>query len=244
MQDGIGGVYERNGWNTPSQKQNGRELVLGFTSRGGDQPAPRNYVSSTSRDSHIRYFVRNITLQEGYVAVLTGKLPSTPKTLSGEGTLTDGQLRYFSITSFVTPNDLLTGGISGYARTSIMDEEITVDSEGNYIIAYSRDRDRPQNATVENGITWVDRGEEAEQDHMIRMLNIPPNWLGNELSFDPLTYAATSWLSPEYDESLIGVNGQSVLGDYLPTVHYLPKADFEAMNSNITLEAGEPVWKP
>ena len=244
MEDGISQIYRINNQDSPEQKQKGRDIVVGFTSRGGDQSAPRNYMSSTSRMLHIDYSVRNITIEPGYVAVLTGRLPNIPKTLSGESTLEDGDLRYMSITTYPTPN--LLEARSGFARTSLMDEDITLDAERNYIICYSRDTDRPQNATVGNNVTWVNRGEEASQDYIIRMMNIYPNWKGEvfQRAFDEqLTYANTSWLSPEYNDELIGINGQSVLGDYLPTVHYMRKTDFEAMSNNITLQAGNPVWK-
>jgi hypothetical protein len=243
MNDGITGIHQNFGWTSAEEKERGRRQVLGFTSRGGDQPAPRSYVSSTSREVHIQYFGRNITIAPGYVAVLTGKLPETPETLSGESRMDKGQLRYFSVTTYPSPDWFTKGKPFGLARSSVMDEDIITDAQGNYVLVYSRPEDQPANAKPANKVTWVDRGQEASQDHLIRMLHVHPDWKSSQLPFSRLTYAATSWLSPQYNNELLGINGRSVLGAYLPTIHYMKKEDFEQYGNNIKLSNTQPVWK-
>jgi hypothetical protein len=134
-----------------------------------------------------------------------------------------------------------------------MDEDIASDRDGRertsrdgwYTIVFSRAEDRPQNALPENGVTWVDWGTIATQGWVLRWLTVFPDW--KDLAIVPdvtnLPYETTSWLSPQYDPSLMGFNTRnSKLGDYLPVVHYLTKAEFESLGDDLNPQT-IPKWQ-
>ena len=172
---GITGIYAGNGLTSPEQKAEARALVKGLTARGGDLEPPGSDMSSNSRVPYISYLSRAMNLADGYVAVLTGKLPTFPPTLAGATRMAgDKQLRYLSFTLYPDPNFLRTEDI-GTPHASVMDEEIAVDDEGRYTIVYSRAADRPANAKAP-GITWQDWGPGGMSGWTIRWLTVGPDW--------------------------------------------------------------------
>ena len=51
---------------------------------------------------------------------------------------------------------------SGQIVDGLTDMQVPLDKDGNYTIVYSRKEDRPKNATLENGVAWIEwspRGE-------------------------------------------------------------------------------------
>ncbi|MBV8887227.1 MAG: hypothetical protein JO235_24975 [Chroococcidiopsidaceae cyanobacterium CP_BM_RX_35] len=239
FETGLAGLFYSVGKTTQADKAYGRDLILGLTSHGMLQPPPGNYESSNSRCLYISYLNRGMSINHGKVAVLTGRLPKTPRTRSGALTMQGGQARYFSITSYPLPN-LLDVSFVGPAITSVMDDEIITDSSGWYVIVYSRHKDRPSNAYPRNGVTWVDWGGIATQDWVLRWLSVHPNWRNPQLVPDVtnLPYETTSWFSPLYDNELIGINShQGKLGTYQPKVHYLSKEEFEQLGSRVQASA-------
>jgi hypothetical protein len=244
LQTGISAIFDSVGKTSPEDKAFGRALELGLTGRGMHQPPPGNYESSASKCIYISYLGRGMTIGEGKVAVLTGRLPTTPRTRKGERVVNAAQARYWSLTSYPLP-DWTDLSFIGPAYTSIMDEDIVTDEEGWYTIVFSRAEDRPQNAVPEHGVTWVDWGTIATQGWVLRWLSVFPDW--KDLNIVPdvtnLPYEKTSWLSPQYDPSWMGFNNRnSKLGDYLPVVHYLTKAEFESLGGNLNPQT-IPEWQ-
>ena len=85
--------------------------------------------------------------------------------------MTGAQARYFSFTTYSgDPNHL------GQVLTSVMDDEITTDNQGRYVIVYSRDTERPTNATSQNGVTWVNWGPTSQQAWTLRWMSVNPEW--------------------------------------------------------------------
>jgi hypothetical protein len=243
LHGGIAEIFQAVGKTTAADKAYGRNLILGLISRGERQPPPGNYESSSSRCIYISYLSRGMSIDRNKVAVLTGRLPKTPKTRDGESTMQRGQARYFSITSYPPP-DWQDLSFIGPALTSIMDEDIVTDAEGRYVIVYSRQKDRPSNAYDRNGVTWVDWGDIATQGWVLRWLSVHPEWRDPEIVPDitNLPYETTSWFSPSFDPTLTRINSQQgKLGTYQPKVHYLSKKEFEQLGSTVQASA-VPEW--
>lgn len=181
-----------------------------------------------------------MTVPPGMVAVLTGKLPTFPDTRNGEPVMRGGDVRYWSICGIdVDPFSPLP------ATTihAICDDEVVIDPQRNYVIAYSRPGDRPVNATTSNGVSWIDWGTQSDVGILMRWLCIAPDW---RFSLAPhehnLVYAHTEWSASLYDSTLVGVNWRNgFMQCYLPKVHYLTTAEFEALGSSLSAEK-IPVW--
>jgi hypothetical protein len=101
--------------------------------------------------------------------VLTGKLPTFPRTHNGEEIMQAAQMRYWSIVGYEVPLSwdfarAMMGADSrpsGLAVHEVFDENIVLNRDRNYIIVMSRPEDRPANATAANGVTWVEWGPSA-----------------------------------------------------------------------------------
>jgi hypothetical protein len=231
---GIVGIFQATGKTTPEDKLQGRALVKGFTAHGTDVPAPGPWMGSASRVPYISYLAGGGSLGPDKVLVLSGRLPRHPNTLNGDAIMTGGQVRYMSITAYVVA-DFLGGGIIGQPISSVMDEDIITDAEGNYLICYSRASGRPRNATARNGITWVDWGPVGTVNFNLRWMTVDADWKDRRITPDDVAvpYAQASWLETSYNPSLVGYNGQSrVMGPYCPTFHYLSRTEFEALGQN------------
>lgn len=226
-----------------NDKQYLRALDLGVTSRGEDQAPPRNFEPSTSTCTYINYLNRGLSLGRGKIAVLTGKLPTFPDTRNGASTLKPAEMRYWSITGYdanIDPNQKLPGA----AITSVMDDEVVLDAQRRYVIVYSRERDRPANATELSGVTWVNWGPTASQSWTLRWLSVAPEW---NMAISPnefnLPWSKTTWSAKRYDSRLVGDNNHNgFLGEYLPQVHYLTKAEFEKLGSPVKPN-NVPAWR-
>lgn len=226
-----------------SDKQYVRNLDLGVTGRGENQPPPGNYEPSTSTCTYINYLNRGMSLGWGKIAVLTGKLPTFPDTRDGASEMSAAQMRYWSITSYdanIDPNQKLLG----VAITSVMDDEIVLDSQRQYVIVYSRAEDRPANATAQSGVTWVNWGPTASQTWSLRWMSVAPEWnMAKSPNEANLPWTKATWSGKNYDQGLIGQNDhRGFLGEYLPQVHYMTKAEFEALGSSV-YSTSLPVWK-
>lgn len=174
------------------------------------------------------------------VAVLTGRLPTFPQTLNGNATMEAGQVRYWSIIGIdqdpVSPLPATT-------VHAIADDEVITDAKGNYVIAYTRASDRPANANAVNGVNWVDWGTQSYLGLLMRWVNIAPEWTfpfapqEHHLDFSHSDYAGT-----QYDPSLLGYNWRhGFMQCYLPKIHYMTKAEFEAIGNKVNAE-NVPAW--
>jgi len=236
----LEGVSQANGWNHPDSLARIEDIDLGVTGRSQYAAAPRNYEPSATGNNHVNYVGRFLRVDTGYVAVLTGKMPLFPKTRNGEATMQSGQCRYWSITGY--DNDPFSPR-PGSAVNAIMDDEVMVDQNGNFMILYSRPGDKPSNATTSNGISWVNWGPTMNQGLVIRFLSVAQGW-----DFDKtpdeihLPYAGSSYASPTYDNTLLYQNWhKGWLGCFLPRIHYMKRSEFEALGNGFDVTE-IPIW--
>ena len=243
MQFGIfraiaGGLARDTGW---ADQEYVRALDKGVTGRGEDLPPPGNYAASATCCNYINYLLRGMSLGQGKVAVLTGRLPTTPRTRNGEAKMEAAQARYWSLTGY-TQGLPDRDGFVGAAVHSIMDDEIVTDAEQRYVLVISRPEDRPRNSKPQNGVTWLEWGPEGRVGWTLRWLSVGPEWSFAKTPHEHnLTWAA-GWASKCYDASLLSQNHQrGWLGEYQPVAHYLTTAQFEALGEGLRAD-DVPAW--
>ncbi|MCS7090784.1 MAG: hypothetical protein RMN51_09330 [Verrucomicrobiota bacterium] len=234
----VSGIARATGALTPEYV---RALDKGVAGRGEDLPPPGNYEPGATCCTHINYLTRGMSLGKGKVAVLTGRLPTTPRTRDGEPVMTAAQARYWSLTGYdqAWPEH---DGYVGAAVHSIMDDEILTDTNGWYVIVFSRAEDRPTNAVPSNGVTWVNWGPTAAQSWTLRWLSVAPEWAFEKTPDELRLDWRTDWASTVYDARLLGRNSTNgFLGDYHPVVHYLDRTEFEKLRGPIR-PSDIPLW--
>ena len=220
-----------------------RELDLGVTGRGQDQPPPGDYALSASDCSYIHYLTRGMALEDGYVAVVAGRMPSTPATRDGEARMTGAEARYWSLTGYDPSAD---NEVPGFAVHSVMDDEVLRQPNGDYVIAFSRPRDRPRNAAAASGVTWVDWGRLGMVSWTLRWMTVAPEWEGRGVPHPTeraLTWGRTAWSSETFDWDVVSRNNrEGFLGAYQPVVHYMTRAEFEALGGGTITPEDLPKW--
>ncbi|MEM6519009.1 MAG: hypothetical protein AAF722_06705 [Cyanobacteria bacterium P01_C01_bin.70] len=208
-----------------------RDLDRGVAGRGEEMPPPGNFSVAATECNYIHYLLRGMSLGWGKVAILTGKLPTTPRTRDGEPTMANAEARYWSITA-TDPALPKSDGFVGAALHSVMDDEVVTDPEQNYVIVFSRPEDRPANAISENGVTWVNWGPTAKVSWTLRWLTVHPEWDSAMAPNDQKLGWEGDWASRAYNPSLISNNSHDgLLGEYLPQVHYMGTAEFERLGT-------------
>jgi len=235
----VGGIARETGW---ADKEYVRSLDKGVTGRGEDLPPPGNSAASATCCNYINYMLRGMSLGPGKVAVLTGRLPTTPRTRNGEARMEAAEARYWSLTAYgqgLPDRD----GFCGAALHSIMDDEIAADSDGRFVLVISRPENRPKNAKPETGVTWLEWGPEGRVGWTLLWLSVGREWsfakTPHELN---LTWAA-NWASKCYNPSLLSQNHhRGVLGEYQPIVHYLTTAQFESLGEKVKAN-DVPIWR-
>jgi hypothetical protein len=96
-----------------------------------------------------------VNRQYGEALVLRGKIPATPKTFEGtDSVFMEQQLRYWSICPYEYYSTATT--------ECLFDEEVIVNADGFYTIVYSREEDRPNNATSDCGVGFIPWSEEGD----------------------------------------------------------------------------------
>jgi hypothetical protein len=159
--------------------------------------------------------------QHGEVVVLRGKLPETPKTLDGtDSVFMEKQLRYWSVCPYEFYSTATT--------KCLFDEEITVNEDGFYTFVYSRESDRPNNATSECGVGYIPWSEEGDG------LGIAE---GRESNRDDGYLLVRNMLpAPDFTQTIVNTrvpgDEAEVLGKYLTKGKYFTKADFEGLGCN------------
>jgi hypothetical protein len=165
-----------------------------------------------------QYLYLTLSRKFGPVYVMRGKMPDFPNTYAGAGgqgleVMPEAQTQYWSLVSG-------EAAPSGHIVDGLTDMQVPVDSNGYYTVVYSRKEDRPANATVENGIAWIEwspRGEGIAGPYnredfgmlMLRIMATNPEWKERP---DNVT-------QPGMEEE--------VMGPYYPKGYYTTKADFE-----------------
>lgn len=242
----VTGIALGTGWAGPEYV---RQLDRGVAGRDENLPAPSNYEQSATSCTYIDYLVRGMSIERGQVVVLTGKLPTFPQTVRGETVMEAAQMRYWSLTGYAVPSgfDFLSAlnpdNPSGIALQSLRDDELTLDEDRHYVIAFSKGRDRPKNANTSNGVTWREWGPSAEISWTLRWLSVGPEWTFERTPNPSLLGWRSEWTSPRFDPSATATNGWSgLLGPYQPRVHYLSRAQFEALGSKVRA-VDVPIWR-
>jgi len=166
-------------------------------------------------DTQSTYFIGRLAMPAGSTLTLRFKYP---------------QARYFQFAlykaerdTFVSIGEALAGQEIEPDPGSIM--QVPIDAVGNYTIVVSRREDRPKNATLENGVAWLEwspRGEGLDDPRnradfgmlMMRIMANNPNWAQSPKK---LTKPGTE---------------EAVMGPYYPRGEYTDKATFEAKGPN------------
>jgi hypothetical protein len=237
----LNGVCQSNNWSRIDSGARVRDIDLGWTGRGEFQPPPANIEPHATTNNYATYLGRNLTVPEGKVAVLTGRLPTFPSTRNGEPEMGTGQVRYWSICGI--DQDPLSP-MPATTIHAISDDEVVTDALNNYVIVYSRPEDRPSNALASRGVSWVDWGTQSTMGILMRWVNIAPDWT---FPFAPqehnLSFSISDWAATLYDSTLIGVNWRrGFMQCYLPRVHLMDKEEFEALTMDPITAEDVPVW--
>jgi hypothetical protein len=171
-------------------------------------------------DPTTQYMVTYLSRKFGSIYVMRGKMPTFPDTYggpdaSGPAIMLDTQTQYWSLVSCEAPP-------SGQVADGLTDRQVPLDSERNYTIVVSRPEDRPDNATDEHGIAWLNWGERGEGLDDAR----------NRTDFGMLILRIMA-NNPTWKESPNNVkepgSEAAVMGPYLPHGEYTTKAGFEAL---------------
>lgn len=224
-------------------KKEVRNLYRLMWNRGADADPPGNFECSATCCAYISYLVRPVALGKNKVIVITGKLPTFPRTRDGEATMTGGEVRYFSITHQQGNGGMGKDIYTMVPHGSLMDDEIVVNDEYEYIIVFSREKERPRNAQKENGVTWQEWGPASRQGLVLRWMSIIPEWYLPQYAPDSqnIPWSTGAWSQDTYDQTLVGENRPGIMGPYHPVIHYLTREEFEALGNVIDPE-DVPEW--
>ena len=150
------------------------------------------------------YISAIVAHEVGKVVVVRGKAPTTPDTRAGESMATPSQLRYWSFCTneYVKPYPV---------SACVVDHDAPVDASGYYTIVTSTAADRPANATLANGIAWVDWGSTSVNMLMLMRHMLPA------ASFAE----AAQNVAP-------GQSASAVMGEYTPVAVICDVATFES----------------
>jgi hypothetical protein len=224
-------------------------LDRGVAGRSESLPPPNNYEQSATSCTYIDYLVRGMSIESGRVVVLTGKLPTFPDTVGGNPRFSPAEMRYWSLTGYAVPSglDFLAAldpnTVTGVAVQSLRDDELILDDQRRYVIAFSKRPDRPRNSFENNGVTWREWGPSAEISWTLRWLSVGPEWTFPLTPSPALLGWRADWASPQFDPRVLSTNGWSgVLGDYQPRIHYLTRAEFERLGNRVN-PAQVPEWR-
>jgi hypothetical protein len=153
------------------------------------------------------------------VAVMTGRMPTTPATGKAPFMAAGKQMRFWGVCmneSLATTQVTVTDGCA-------YDEQIPVDAQGNYRVVISTPEDRPANATAKCGVTWLNWGDgdgaPAPYGRPTSGLLIVRNLLP-DASF---AEAAQNIPAPGLPAQVA-----ATMGSYMPTLAYQSPAEFQA----------------
>jgi hypothetical protein len=191
-----------------------------------DAFAPPNWVQSPvpglAPNPDNRYLMAPLAWKPGRVVVIRGKASTFPDTRKGESSTLPTQVRYWS---FNTGSNIIDPPL-GYPTTdSVSDFEIPIAGDGTYTIVVSQPEDRPENATIENGVAWLQGADPALPDLIIMRHMIPAK------SF----FDQSIWAVPELTPGVAA----GIMGPYFPETVYSDKATFEAGGATACFEAAK-----
>ena len=170
-------------------------------------------------DPRTQYLIIYLSRKFGSVYVMRGKMPTFPNTYAGTGgrgleVMPDAQTQYWSTVSCeAAPSGQIVDGLS--------DMQVPLDKDGNYTIVVSRKEDRPKNATLENGIAWMEWSNRGEG------IDGPQNRTDFGMLMMRIMASNPSWLQSPEKVTKPGME-ESVMGPYYPIGYYTDKETFEA----------------
>ncbi|MFZ1814797.1 MAG: hypothetical protein WAU16_10285 [Rhizobiaceae bacterium] len=132
-----------------------------------------------------------------------------PRTLHGEKTFDEAQLRYRSFCSN-----------QGFANTRVNgcvhDEQIPVNKDGIYTIVVSRAADRPRNARLECGVAWLPMADDGD------------GAVDEDATIFQLRHMLGTANFPQAVQN-IGARGneEAAMGEYFPKGRYVTTSAFE-----------------
>lgn len=222
-----------------------RHMLRLIFNQGPDATPPGNYGNAATECNYTAYLSRPMNLGARKVIVLTGKLPLAPRTRNGEKVMEGGEVRYFSFTHQLGANTEFNRGYYGTPYGSLMDDEIVVNENREYVIVFSRPGDRPANARAEYGVTWQDWGSAASQTLILRWMSVMPEWYMERYSIheNNAPWKKAGWSQEDFDKSLFMENRPGLMGPYHPVIHYMTRAEFEALGMKPIRPADIPEWK-
>lgn len=225
-------------------KREVRTLYSLLWNRGADASPPGNFECGATCCNYISYLLRPMALGKEKVIIITGKLPAYPHTRNGEPTMGGGEVRYFSITHQQGSGGLGKSVYTSVPHGSLMDDEITVNEHGEYIIVYSRAEERPHNAVPEHGVTWQEWGSSSHQVFVIRWMSVTPHWHLPQFAPDEINipWETGTWSQDKYDSGLVGENVPGIMGPYHPVVHYMSREKFEILGNTPLTPDDIPPW--
>ena len=153
------------------------------------------------------------------VIVIRGKVPKVPETVNGNEIFdeSDAQVRYWSMCQ----NEYYSQKVA----SCLYDEQVAINPDGYYTMVSSLPSDRPINANDQCDIGYLPWSSDGDGFSIIpgRQNNATDGFLlmRNMLPADSFDNAIKNTSVPG-DEA-------EVLGDYLPTIQYFTKAEFEAL---------------
>ena len=110
-----------------------------------------------------KYVAAYLSQEFGRIALVSAKMPNTPKTLGGRKRMGGGQMRFWS---------MCTGLLTTQTHDCVVDEDVAVDRRDRFQIVMSTTPSRPSNATKQCGFTWLSWGPEPK--HIAIMRNMLP----------------------------------------------------------------------
>jgi len=224
-------------------KENIRRSMLLLFNRGEDAEPPGDFEGSATACKNNSFLTRMFQLGPGKVYVITGKMPAFPRTRDGEEVMEGGEVRYWSISQYGNGEGDQYETAVNYG--TVMDDEVVLNQDNEYVIVYSTAEDRPANATPQNGVTWVDWGPRSRQTLTIRWMSVIPEWHLPQYSPDQgnLPWDRAAWSGTRYEPALIGTNRPGAMGPYHPVIHYLSNEQFEALGDRPLSPQDIPSWK-
>ncbi|MEA2346456.1 MAG: hypothetical protein QOG62_243 [Thermoleophilaceae bacterium] len=110
-----------------------------------------------------KYVAAYLSQEFGKIAVVSAKMPNTPKTLAGQKRMGGGQMRFWS---------MCTGFLATQTHDCATDENVAVDKHDRFQIVMSTNQSRPADATDKCGFTWLSWGPSPK--HIAIMRNMLP----------------------------------------------------------------------
>jgi len=221
-------------------KSKTREQYSCQTNKGYDKETPGSIGHSATDCPYNSYIRRTFAFTKNHVYAINGRLPTTPKTKNGDSTIQKAQARYLSVCHTGQGEDKKYNGL---VYGCIIDEDITVDENNDYILVYGQG-DRPSNAKEECGVTWQEIGPESQQGIVFRWMAVyPDHYMEEYAPFDNnIPWETGTWLSDDYDITQVGKNEPGVMGPYHPVISYLSVKELEAIGCPVNADK-LPEWK-